>query len=219
MYCEKCKITISGDKTVCPLCGNELPEGDAESGVFPVLAPKKPLRGIALKIISFVSLAMIVLCFAGNMIFSPGSWWALPASAGIGCCWIVAALAVVQRKHFFTNVTMELLIVCGGAVLWDLCTMWKGWSLDFVIPCACMTSMVVMVAVSLVRKIPSREYLLYIGLAGIYGIVPVAFIFTGVLNVALPSIICAAGSIITIAAIMIFQSKKIFYELGKKFHI
>ena len=217
LNCRKCGVQIHGEKCCCPLCQGEL-NGEPDIDVFPNVKQNKYSFNFALRLLSFIGIVIIVLAFTINVIFFKGVWWALIVAAATGCLWISASTAIIQRKHIFMAITWQLVFITGALVLWDLCIGWKRWSLDYVIPCACIISMLSMVVISKIMKVPPEEHIFYLVLDAIYGIVPVIFIFTGCLKVIYPSAICVCLSLISIAALVLFEGKKIKAQISKKFH-
>lgn len=217
-HCRKCDVDIHGDKALCPLCDSEL-SGEPDEDDFPQVVPQKYKRNFVLKLISFIAIVIIAVSLTVNLIFSNGTWWSLIVSAAIGCTWISFSSAIIQRKHLFAATTWQLFFISGALVLWDLCIGWKGWSLDYVIPCACIQSMLTMLVISKVTKTPVEEILIYLALDALYGIVPIVFILTGCLSTILPSAVCVCASLISMAALIIFDGKNILYQLHKKFHL
>lgn len=217
MYCRKCKVQIHGSKSCCPLCNGEI-TGEPDNDIFPNVKQEKFNRNLAIRLLSFIAIVIIVLAFTINLIFFNGVWWALIITAATGCLWISASTAIIQRKHVFMAITWQLIFITGALVLWDLCIGWKRWSLDYVIPCACIISMLSMVIISKIVRVSPEEHLFYLVLDAVYGIVPVVFIFTGCLNTIYPSAVCVCSSIISIAAIILFEGKKIKEQIIKRFH-
>lgn len=79
--------------------------------------------------------------------------------------------------------------------------------------------MLTMVVISKIMKIPAEEKIFYLALDAVYGIVPIVFIFTGCLNTIYPSAVCVCASLISIAAIILFEGKNIKEQVIKKFHL
>lgn len=220
LYCRRCKVSVAGNKRCCPLCqGKLMGKAEPETEVFPEIAPEKYSRSFALRLVSFISITIIVILFALNLIFANGVWWSLMSAAAIGCLWFTVSVGIIQRKNVFKNITFQLFIISAIAVLWDLCTTWRGWSIDYVIPISCIVSMLSMVILSKIMKIPPSEHIIYLTLDGIYGIVPIVFIFTGVLNTVIPCVVCVACSIISVAALLLFEGKNMLYEATRRFHL
>lgn len=218
LYCRKCRVNIHGHKVCCPLCAGEL-TGEPDEDVFPIIKQKKYNRNFSLKIISFIAITVIILAFTINVMFFAGTWWALIVAPAAVCLWISLSAAIIQRRHIFAAITWELFFITGALVLWDVCMGWKGWSLDYVIPIDCIASMLSMVIISKFLKTPVEDRLIYLALDAVYGIVPMIFIFTGCLNTIYPSAVCSSASLISIAAILLFEGKTIKEQFLKKFHL
>lgn len=219
LYCRKCKINVAGKKSCCPLCHSELNKnGIASDDVYPVLKPQRYSRSFAVKVIGLVSIVAILICFTINYMVSPTTWWSLFVGAGVVCLWITSATAIIQRRYIFKNITTELFFISLLSVLWDLWTGWNRWSLDFVLPIACMVSMLSMVIIAKFTRLRTSDFVIYLTFDAVYGIVPIIFLLTGVLNVIYPSAICVCCSLVSIAALLLFEGKNIFFEFKKKFN-
>ncbi|MDO5560895.1 MAG: DUF6320 domain-containing protein [Oscillospiraceae bacterium] len=220
LYCRKCKTDITGDKRCCPLCQGELSGSPQKnSDVFPNMQTKKYSRSFTMKLVAFIAIVLIVVCFSVNILVSTQHWWSLFAGAAIVWLWITVVAGITQRRNISKAISLELFLLTAFAVLADVSTGWHRWSIDYVIPVACIMSMISMVIASKLFHKSVNDYVVYLVISAIYGIIPVIFIFTGVLNQKLPSVLCVASSIILIAAILIFEGRNMKYEFTKRFHI
>ena len=70
-----------------------------------------------------------------------------------------------------------------------------------------------------IMHLSMKDYITYILLDGIFGIIPVIFLLFDLVNVVYPSIISIGFSIISLSAIFIFQGKEIKAEVTKRMHI
>lgn len=218
LNCGRCKVNIDGDKIVCPLCQGEL-TGIATQDSYPDLPKPKYGKNFLLRLISFVAVAIIIVSLALNLMVRSDVWWSLFVIGGVASAWITATVGISYRRKLFTKITWQLVIVSVFAVIWDVSTLWRGWSIDYVIPISCLVSMLSMVILSKIMKIPAREYLIYLVLDAVYGVTPIIFYFTGVLGVVYPSLICVTCSLISIFAILFFQGKSIRAEITRRFHL
>ena len=137
-YCHNCKVNINGNKKCCPLCQGTL-SGEAEplKEAYPTPIPPKYNSPLLLKLINFTAVAIIVIAFAVNIMIPTDIWWSLFVAGGTVCAWITVSVSIIYRKKLFKNITWQLFIITGLALLWDTFTGWLGWSLDYVIPCCC----------------------------------------------------------------------------------
>ena len=68
-------------------------------------------------------------------------------------------------------------------------------------------------------RMPDRDYMIHLILCAVLGVVPLVFLFTGVLGVIAPSVICTAASLIVISLQLIFNWKAMYREIHKKLHL
>ncbi len=218
--CPKCKVSVVGNKKCCPLCQNKLSgKGDFETESYPQISNSKYIDDFLLKIISFVAIVCITISISINFLIESSSMWSLFVVAAILSGWITAIVGISYRKKLLQNITNQLFLLTLLAVGWDYFTGWRGWSIDYVIPCSCTASLISMFALALVLKFPTTQYIFYLVISCVYRIVPIIFYKLELLNVILPSIICTASSIISISAIVIFEGKNIMTIVHRKFHI
>ncbi len=222
MYCNKCEVTVKGAKSCCPLCRGELSgEPDINEEAFPRIKDKVYDKNRFLKIVTFAAIVTIVCSVAVNMIIPMKNhvWWSLFVSAGVVCAWISIVTAIMKRRNILKNINWQLFLITFFAIMWDEYTGWRGWSLDYVFPFACIASMVCMYILSKILKIPPRGFALYMMFDIFFGIIPGILMFAGLINVRYPTICCVACSIISISAILIFEGKGIMEDIRRKLHM
>ncbi len=220
-YCNHCKVHIRDNKDKCVLCGNPLSivdNKDIENSTFPYIGPFYESH-IAIKIVSFISISAIVISFAINMIFPASVNWPLLVVLGLVSAWIGLYVIIKKRYHIPKKIVMQVIIISLLSLFWDWKTGWRAWSTTYVIPIIIVSAMILMYVTAKILKLSTRDYITYFLIDGVFGIVPVLFIFFDLVNVIYPSIISIAVSIISIAAIFIFQGGAIKLELDKRMHI
>lgn len=218
MYCKKCNVSINGNKKCCPLCQGTL-LGKPSTEAYPQIELPRYTRHFLIRLISFIAIATAVICVFINIMIPTKVFWCWFAVCGIFCGWITAMIGIIYRKRLISNIMLQLFIITAMCFLWDKFTGWHKWSIDFVLPCSCFASTVAICVLSIVKHIPKNEYMVYLIINGIYGIVPLIFIVNGVLNVIYPSAICTALSIILVSAIFLFYGRSVSSEISKKMHL
>lgn len=219
-YCLKCKVKIAGDKQYCPLCQGELRgRADPSGEIFPNIPKDKFSNYFVLRLISFIAIAAMVVCVTVNVLLHTALRWSFYVCFGIACAWITGAVGISRRSSIVKNIIHQMFLLSALSVVWDLLTGWRGWSVDYVIPCACTGAMVFMFVMAVTKKIDLSEYLIYLMTSAVYGIIPAVFALLNMLSAVYPSAICIACSIITIAALLLFQGRNIRDEIIRKFHM
>lgn len=219
-YCNYCKVYIREDREKCTLCGNVLDKKIVEKSedVFPEIPPFYA-SNLAIKILVFISIVAVVVSFGINMVFPSSINWPILLVFGILSLWIGLIIVVQKRYHIPKKIIWQVAIVSILAIFWDYKTGWRGWSLDYVIPIASVSAMLIMYITAKIMKLSIRDYVTYAFIDGLFGIVPIAFILFDLVDVMYPSIISIGFSIISISAIFIFQGREIKEEMNKRMHI
>ena len=136
-YCAKCKVTVTGAGTRCPLCQGGLQENgepDVRGAIFPNIPDTLHKHSLFFRILILVSVAAVVICGVINLILPEHGWWSLFVLAGVVCGWISLAVAFHYRRNVPKSILYQVVVVCVLTTLWDYWTGWHGWSIDYVIP-------------------------------------------------------------------------------------
>ena len=186
--------------------------------IFPEIPPVYESH-LALKIMMFISIVALVVSFGINIIFPSEINWPILFMLAVISIWGGLIIIVQKRYHIPKKILWQVIIISILAVFWDYKTGWRGWSLDYVIPVACVSAMIIMYITAQILNLSIRDYITYIFLTGIFGIIPILFIIFNLVDVVYPSIISIGVSVILLSAIFIFQGKEIKLEITKRMHI
>ena len=165
---------------------------------------------------SFLCLAIAVICGMINFMMAGVLNWFWFAGAGCACAWLVVMVAYYKRRNILKNEMWQLLLISVIAILWDRFTGWKCWSVDFVIPFGILAVQFSVPVIAKINRLEREEYLFYLVQAGIAGLIPMILVWTGIVQFAVPSVICAGISFLTLAALFIFCKKDTMREFHKK---
>ena len=169
-----------------------------------------------LQIFTFCCIAAIVISMMTDIIISPGVHWSVFVAAGCATMWLTMAVGYVKRFNLLKNAAWQLLIMSGICVLWDLGTGWRGWSVDFVLPFGALAVQFSIPVIAKVNRLEREEYLFYLVQAGVAGLIPIVLVWTGIVRLVYPSVVCAGISFLTVAALFIFCLKDTLQEFHKK---
>ena len=219
-YCPSCQMHIAGDKCCCPLCGGALEgKGDPQSEIFPRLTPSKSLARRVLRILALTGAAATAVCVLINLAMGTAVWWSLFVAGGVACGILTVAIGIAYRRDIPQNIAWETALVILLAILWDTATGWLGWSLDFVFPCACATGLVMEIALWGILKTPVHVVAGPMGGLGLAALVPGVLVLVGLVNFALPSLLCTALSILFLAGLVLLRRRTAWGELRRRFHV
>jgi hypothetical protein len=218
-YCDHCKVHIRGDRKYCPLCQNALSgSGSEEEEVFPVV-PVTYQYNLMIRVMLYLSICIVVISLAVNAMFPVKVNWPMFIIAGILCVWISLGVVVRKRHNIPKSIIWQVAVISILAVIWDWRTGWRGWSLDFVIPIVCVVAMIIMYVTAKIMRLGARDFVIYIVLDSIFGIIPLLFILLDLLHTKFPSIISISVSVLSLAAVILFEGDNIREELNKRMHI
>lgn len=219
-YCPSCQMHIAGNKCCCPLCGGALEgKGNPKSEIFPRLTPTRSMARRVLRILALTGAAATAVCVLINLAMGTAVWWSLFVAGGVACGILTVAIGIAYRRDVPQNIAWETALVILLAMLWDAATGWLGWSLDFVFPCACATGLIMEIALWGILKTPVHVVAGPMGGLGLAGLVPGVLVLVGLVNFALPSLLCTAFSILFLAGLMLLRRRTAWGELRRRFHV
>ncbi|AZZ39999.1 hypothetical protein C0Z10_09815 [Acidipropionibacterium jensenii] len=193
--CRACRVSIEGDWEVCPLCRGPV-EGEATTSPL----PRVPLvfsRRRVLRVLFVCSLVVILGSFAIQLLFHRGtsgigvlrSIW-----LGVVAGWLVVLMAVRKRRNAAKGTVYLVLVVGGVSAYWDYLTGWHGWSLSYVVPIVCASSIAAVLIAVRVMRMEVGDHIVYSGLIGLLGLVPILFLVFGWAPNPIASWVCVAIS-------------------------
>lgn len=204
----------------CPLCKGDLTgEANQDGNVFPTVPPRMETYHALLAWLAFGSVAAAAVCIAVNLILPSGGWWFLFVVCGIISFWISLALVLKKRTNIPKTILWQVGILSLLAYIWDWFTGFRGWSLNFVLPILCTSAMVAMSVIAKVKKLNIQNYILYLVIDCVFGILSFTLLAVGKTTEVIPSAICFASTIIFLAALLIFQGKALLAEMQRRFHL
>ena len=220
-YCTRCKINVVGDLTYCPLCQNELTQLNTthQEEIFPNTYTPFTANHMILKILGFLSVIVGIFSLYFNIVYPTRIWWSVIVIITFGCAWLSLAIAITKHRNIHKYLLYQSIIICIFSVIIDFCTDFHGWSITFVLPITFTLAMIVMYLLSKILKLQAGDYIIYLLLDALFGIIPYIFLINGSVHVTLPSVVCMFSSIVSVAALIIFEGKSILNELNRRLHI
>jgi len=203
---------------LCPLCQGKL-TGEPEENAYPSLPSEKKLLRSVMRVAAFITAVVSVICIAANLSFPGNGWWSIFVTAGLLSVWILVGVAVWKRRNPMKTIVWQLLVISVLALVWDWRTGSRGWSVNFVLPILipCM-QMAVVIMIRILRLYP-YDYMLYLILCILAGLVPPVLVLCGLPHVIYPSVICGGVSIVFLAAVILFRGIALKHEIVRRMHL
>ena len=220
LYCKNCGIHLPGAYGRCPLCKGDLTGTPDEAGnVFPVIPPRRGTGRTLLIWLAFGSVAAAAVSTAVNLVLPSGGWWFLFVLGGVASIWLSLALVLKKRKNIPKTILWQVGLLSVLAFVWDLLTGFRGWSLNYVFPSLCTGSMIAMAVIAKVRKLNIQNYILYLVIDCVFGLLSFTLLVMGKIQIIIPSAVCFASTIIFLAALLFFEGKALLAEIQRRFHL
>lgn len=220
--CENCKASIKGDWEICPLCQTSMKQENSEDKKTGTSFLNDPLlfnRDQAKQTFFRVSLLLILLYFIAQ-IFYPFKFFGLEYILfGLFITWTLGIIFVRKQRNLAKVITYYLLLISLATIYFDYLFGWRGWSITFVVPIISMSALLAIFIAMQVINLKVQDYVLYLQLAALFGLIPLLFLIMNWVGHPLPSLLSVILSIIMFIGVLIRYRKLLIRELQKRMHI
>lgn len=221
-YCENCQTTIKGEWDSCPLCALPLKsvnETDTTIESSFLNVPLRYNREKAKQVFFRVSLVVVALYFIITF-FYPFQFFGLEyVLFGLLITWATIVIFIRKRNNFAKVIVYFLILISLASIYFDYVNGWRGWSITFVLPILSMASLLSIFIGMQFIDLKVHDYVLYLQLVAIYGIVPLIFLIMGWVGHPLASILSVILSLIMFIGVLINYRSLLINELQKRMHI
>lgn len=167
---------------------------------------------------SFACIAITCVCVMFNIMFTPHLHWSAFVAGGALSMWLAFAVGFVKRHNLLKNGIWQILLLSLLCIVWDLCTGWHAWSVDYALPCICLAGDLSIIVITKLQKLAVEEYMIYHIMAGLLGLIPGLLVLFDLAQLPLLCVLCSGISFLWIVALLIFRRRDMFAELYKKLH-
>lgn len=220
-YCSKCKVTVDAPRKYCPLCKGVLTGGDGtERKVFPLISTMYRKHNLFFRILIFISVCIATAVVSVNFMMPETGFWSLMVLLGEGGFWLAVATAIRRRTSISKRIIWQMVVLSFILIVIDRFSGWQQWSINYVVPLVLLFTILGIAIIEIfVLAHQVEEYVAYLLVSCAFGLVPLVFVLAGWAKVRWPSILCVAGSVITIAALVLFAGRGTRRELEKRLHL
>jgi hypothetical protein len=217
----------------CPLCTTVLKESDKETTLKPSKFPPYKSsdavkRNFVLRLLLFISIVVGGVSFLINMLLLETGLWSLIVISGIIYLWILIKYTImtnynISLRLLFQAITVTLLVFAIERFIPSLTLAPIGtrWALEYVMPFVMIATSLAITIIIFVRPLKYRDYVFYLFCMSILGFIPIILYLFKLIEPHgfIPSLICAAYSVITLLGMFFFGDRTTKDELVKRFHI
>lgn len=215
-HCDACTVDFTGDMARCPLCQNEL-HGEASPATFPTQQIYLRPRRLAVKIITFVTGAILLLHGFFSYLFS----WPIPIASASAAALIISVLfinsAILHVPRPLRIMFRYFYIMLAIALIWFAATGSHIVTM-FVIPIMCLVSLVSDVVLLIVLRAKAiDQYAKYLAFDIVAGLLPLTFIPLGWAPWDVLVMVSGLVSLLVLLGLLVFARRQLFSEFGKQF--
>ncbi len=221
--CSNCGIEILDPSGLCPLCKCVTEENgeEREKWIYPYVSAEKGIRKIqrALNIYLVAAIAAeVILCFADIAAGGSVGWVIL---IGIFLAYGYLTLKVSISMNTGYRLIVFLQAVLGVAVLLaiDMVSGFRGWSLTYVIPAACMLTDLGVVVMMIVNNRDWQSYIMFQIVILAFSVLPLVLYGLGLVSHPVVPVIGLTVAALVFVGTLVIGGRRAREELIRRFHI
>lgn len=228
MYCKDCGTYHDHKHKTCTICGKKLIENTYTDTLildgYPEVKVVKKKRYMAAKILAVITIAVSLLVLIINIMTYDAykELWSLIVVGALGYPWLILNQVIIAKHEYPTKVLRQIIIISLILILIDVFTVYKAWSLTYVITfMLTTTSLILPIVVAIEGKkyyLHVRSLLLLIVFDIVVGILPFVSNFMEK-DVVWTGLMTLFSGVMLIIVMFIFARKTTWTELIKIFRI
>lgn len=221
--CKKCQVEIVDSSMVCPLCKHVLEidrQEEEKASMYPEVVQQKKV----LKLIERIYILVAILCesilVAVNYFTYHGVKWSLICGGAFLYLLITLRYSIdnpnagIRIKILTQSVGFALL-----ALLCDYSIGYRGWSVEYAIPCLIIVMNIAIVILMLVHGDYWQSFIMLQFFMIFASGVLLVLIFAGIVQHPILSVIAMGISCFLLGLSFVLGDRKVINELKRKFHV
>lgn len=218
--CEICGVKLTGERKICPLCGQTLDSSVTQEdyAVYPRVPIRLTYRALnwIITLWGVVTLAVLVALKLTVLRRMPYFW---PLCLGVAGLHVVLLAGVRKWRNLSKSVMYASVACVLLSLAADLLTGWRGWSLNFVVPILGGGLESFFFALCLSVRGKHNAYGIYFFLSSLWAAVVLILAITGVITLWLPTLVATVLAAVLMILLAALQGRDFLSELSRRFHI
>lgn len=219
--CKNCQTTVKGDWSICPLCNEPLFGENIENN-------ETSLKNVSLRFsrknlvrtFILISLVIIILYFIIQGIWDFEFFGLEYVLFGLMITWLSSLILIRKRRNIVKGMVYLMIFFSLLSLYFDYgYGVGSGWSITFVIPIISISVLIAIIIFVNLVDLKIGDYILYLELVAILGIIPLLFLIMDWVGHPSPSLISVILSVIVFTVTFIKHRTKIKNELEKRFYV
>ena len=229
LTCPKCWISIRGSKAICPLChaplggassaAETVQKADRTESAFPVYTRRGMSRFSLMRLTTLIAALLFIAFCVVLFAIGPSHHWVLFTLLGITVCWADIMIALTVKANLLRLISIQTYLGMLACFVIDLMTHFHGWSVMWVIPCAFIGLILVLILVAKLSGFHLEDCLLFLGAGIALSLLQLIPVFLGKNRFAWPALISIGLLLALGVTAVVFRSREIRQASGKVFNL
>lgn len=218
--CQKCHVVILDDTDRCPLCKHVL-QGDGSPGEnsYPnTITATRRFRFLE-NLFLFLSIMAETFLLVINYNLDPKFPWSLVVGIVLFYLNTVVHMTLVGKSSLLFKILGLILLAVVMLPGIDYLTGYRGWSLDYVLPCGILVLDLVLLVLILVNRRGWQSYMMAELFLVLLSVIPIILRVTGIIKFPYLVWIAFAASVFLFLGTLILGDRRARTELKRRFHI
>ncbi len=218
--CQKCHVVILDDTDRCPLCQHVLQtDGDPRENSYPnAIAVTKRFRFLE-NLFLFLSIMAETILLVINYNMDPMFPWSLVVGIVLLYLNTVLRMTLVGKSSLLFKILSLILLAVIMLPVIDYLTGYRGWSLDYVLPCGILALDLVLFVLILMNRRGWQSYMMAELMTALLSVVPIILRVIGLIQFPYLVWIAFAASVFLFLGTLILGDRRARTELKRRFHI
>lgn len=218
--CQKCHVVILDDTDRCPLCQHVLQtDGDPRENSYPnAIAVTKRFRFLE-NLFLFLSIMAETILLVINYNMDPMFPWSLVVGIVLLYLNTVLRMTLVGKSSLLFKILSLILLAVIMLPVIDYLTGYRGWSLDYVLPCGILALDLVLFVLILMNRRGWQSYMMAELMTVLMSVVPIILRIIGLIQFPYLVWIAFAASVFLFLGTLILGDRRARTELKRRFHI
>ena len=176
---------------------------------------------LAVKLMLFISLLIMIICFIVNICTSTKYLWCLIVGVGIIYSWFTAIYSLNRNINIASNVMIHSILVSILVLCIDFIIGYKGWAINYAIPIIIGIANITILILTIVSVHKYYKYAIYQLIIFILSMIPMIIFITSKDIIIKPifTIISSIITIFTFVTSLILCGESIVQELDRRLHM
>lgn len=130
--CTNCALEVLDETETCPLCHSVLVETEPLENMYPNVRIRMRRMKLFSRIYLFAALVLEALVFSADILTASPIWWSAITGVLLLYGFMVLRYAILGKSGYRSKVIVLTVLAILVAVLIDMVSGYRGWSVDYV---------------------------------------------------------------------------------------